>query len=84
MNNSLIRRKIMRQTEMNSVYTIQNESDNRMRTIFLYFNKEIVMNRSENVSVRGKQFASIFKKPNLFNFTSIMEYSYSFYSESYI
>ena len=41
----------MRQTEMNLLYTIQNESDKRMRTNFIYFNEEIVMNRNENVSV---------------------------------
>ena len=51
MNNSLIGRKIMRQTEMNLLCTIRNESDERMRTNFIYFNEEIVKNRSENVSV---------------------------------
>ena len=36
---------------MNLLCTIQNESDKRMRTNCIYFNEEIVMNRSENVSI---------------------------------
>ena len=42
----------MRQTEsLNEFIVVRNESDKRMRTNFIYFNEEIVMNRSENVSV---------------------------------
>ena len=40
---------------------------------FIYSNEESVMNRSENVSIRGEQFVSILKKPKLINFKCIME-----------
>ena len=56
----------MRQTEINLLCITRKESEKRMRTNFIYFNKEIVMNRSENVSVLGKQFGSILKKPKLY------------------
>ena len=47
MNNSLMRRKIMRQTEsLNEFIVIQYETKcDKRRTNFIYFNEEIVMNR---------------------------------------
>ena len=51
---------------MNILCTIRHESGKRIRTNFIYLNEEIVMNRSENVSVLGKQFGSILKKPKLY------------------
>ena len=36
-----------------------------MKTDCMYSNEEIVINRTENVSIRDKQFVSILKKPDI-------------------
>ena len=47
-----------------------------MKTNFIYSNEEVVINRSENVSVRDKQFVCILKKPKLCHLKWKMENSY--------
>ena len=47
-----------------------------MKTSFIYSNEEIVMNRSENVSILGKEFVTILKKPKLYHFKCIMGIAY--------